>query len=68
MERYIEVERMDLLINLFGNFDENIRLIEKTYDIYGQETYAAHFGCQQNGEKAEYIWAIRNHYQSSYKS
>ncbi len=33
MERYIEVERMDLLINLFGNFDENIRLIEKTYDV-----------------------------------
>ncbi|MBQ9756890.1 MAG: PhoH family protein [Clostridia bacterium] len=33
MERYIEVERMDLLINLFGNFDENIRLIEKSYDV-----------------------------------
>ena len=33
MERHIEVERMELLINLFGNFDENIRLIEKTYDV-----------------------------------
>jgi len=33
MERYIEVERMDILINLFGNFDENIRLIEKNYDV-----------------------------------
>ena len=33
MERHIEVERMELLINLFGNFDENIRLIEKSFDV-----------------------------------
>ncbi len=33
MERHIEVERMELLINLFGSFDENIRLIEKTFDV-----------------------------------
>ncbi len=33
MERHIEVEKMELLINLFGNFDENIRLIEKTFDV-----------------------------------
>ena len=33
MERHIEVEKMEVLINLFGNFDENIRLIEKTYDV-----------------------------------
>ncbi len=33
MERHIEVERMELLINLFGSFDENIRLIEKSFDV-----------------------------------
>lgn len=33
MERHIEVEKMEILINLFGNFDENIRLIEKTFDV-----------------------------------
>ncbi len=33
MERFIEVERMELVINLFGSFDENIRLIEKSFDV-----------------------------------
>lgn len=33
MERFIEAERMDLVINLFGSFDENIKLIEKELDV-----------------------------------
>ncbi len=33
MERHIEIEKMDVMINLFGNFDENIRLIEKNFDV-----------------------------------
>ncbi len=33
MERHIEVENMEILINLFGSFDENIRLIEKEFDV-----------------------------------
>ncbi len=33
MERHIEIEKMDILINLFGSFDENIRLIEREYDV-----------------------------------
>ena len=33
MERHIEVEKMEILINLFGSFDENIRLIEKQFDV-----------------------------------
>ena len=28
MERHIEAERIDLVINLFGNFDENVKIIE----------------------------------------
>lgn len=33
MERHIEVEKMEILINLFGSFDGNIRLIEKSFDV-----------------------------------
>ena len=33
MERHIEAEKMEILINLFGSFDENIRLIEKEFDV-----------------------------------
>ena len=33
MERHIEVEKMEVMINLFGSFDENIRLIEKAFDV-----------------------------------
>ncbi len=33
MERFIEAERMELVINLFGSFDENVKLIEKELDV-----------------------------------
>ncbi len=33
MERFIEVERMELVINLFGSFDENVKIIEKELDV-----------------------------------
>jgi phosphate starvation-inducible PhoH-like protein len=33
MERHIEVENMEILINLFGSFDENIRIIEKELKV-----------------------------------
>lgn len=33
MERFIEAEKMDLVINLFGSFDENVKLIEKELDV-----------------------------------
>ncbi len=33
MERHIEVEKMEILINLFGSFDENIRIVEKEFDV-----------------------------------
>ena len=29
MERHIEVEKMEPVINLFGSFDENVKIIEK---------------------------------------
>lgn len=33
MERHIEVEKMELVINLFGSFDQNVKLIEKELDV-----------------------------------
>ena len=33
MERHIECENMEILINLFGSFDENIRLIERELNV-----------------------------------
>ena len=33
MDRHIEVDKMENLIALFGSFDENIRIIEKSFDV-----------------------------------
>ena len=33
MERHIEAEKIELVINLIGSFDENVRLIEKELDV-----------------------------------
>ena len=44
MERHIEVENMEILINLFGSFDENLRLIEKEFDVGNDKETAAESG------------------------
>lgn len=33
MDRHIEVDKMETLIALFGSFDENVRIIEKSFDV-----------------------------------
>lgn len=33
MERHIDVERMELVVNLFGSYDENVKIIEKELDV-----------------------------------
>lgn len=33
MERHIEVEKMELVMALFGSYDENIKIIEKELDV-----------------------------------
>ena len=33
MEKLIDVGRVEQLVNLFGNFDENIKVIEKKYNV-----------------------------------
>ena len=33
IEQTISIERMEGIVNLFGSFDENIRLLEKEYDV-----------------------------------
>ncbi len=32
-EKTIDIERIEQLINLFGNFDQNIKLVEKKYNV-----------------------------------
>ena len=33
MEQRIEIERLEQAVNIFGSFDENIRLIEQHYAV-----------------------------------
>ena len=33
MEQLVDIERVEQLINLFGNFDENIKTLEKEYSV-----------------------------------
>ncbi len=33
MERIVEIARPEILSNVFGNFDENIKLVEKNYNV-----------------------------------
>lgn len=33
MERHIDADKIELVINLFGSFDENVKLIEKELDV-----------------------------------
>ena len=32
-EQTVDIERIEQLVNLFGNFDENIKRIEKKYGV-----------------------------------
>lgn len=32
-EQTVDIERIEQIVNLFGNFDENIKIIEKRYDV-----------------------------------
>ena len=32
-EQTVDIERIEQIVNLFGNFDENIRIIEKRYNV-----------------------------------
>ena len=34
MEQLIDIERLEQLVDLFGNFDENIKRLEKSYGVY----------------------------------
>ena len=33
MEKLINAERIEQIISVFGNFDENIKRIEQTFDV-----------------------------------
>ena len=55
MDRLIEVEKMETLIALFGSFDANAKLVEKTFDvaIVNRGTEIKISGKNENVEKAE---------------
>lgn len=60
MERLIEVDKMENLIALFGSFDSNVRIIEKSFDVAiinrGSEIKIG--GAAENTEKA--VKAVQN--------
>lgn len=60
MERLIEVDKMETLIALFGSFDSNAKLIEKSFDvaIISRGTEIKIGGEAENVEKAQRV--IRN--------
>lgn len=53
-ERRINIERIEQLVNLFGNFDDNIKLVEQAYNVTvsnrGEEVRVA--GDPENCDKA----------------
>ena len=55
-EKTIDIERIEQLINLFGNFDQNIKLVEKKYNVtvtsYGSQI-------KVKGEVEDVLSAIR---------
>lgn len=42
-EQTVDIERIEQIINLFGNFDENIKRIEKKYRV-SITSHGARFG------------------------
>lgn len=54
MEKTIEFDRLEHAINLFGNFDENIKIIEEGFDvsIISRDNEIRIVGTEENVEKA----------------
>jgi len=54
VERTLEVDRIEQIINVFGSFDENIRIIENAYDvkIINRDTELKAIGEEDGVEKA----------------
>lgn len=56
-EQQIDIERIEHIVNLFGNFDENIKKLEKQYDV----TVTSHGSCLKvRGETDNVLMACRS--------
>lgn len=56
MEHFIDIERVEQLVNLFGNFDENIKRLEKVYNV----AITSHLGkLKLNGDAVDVSKASR---------
>lgn len=55
VERIVNVDEMDSILNIFGNFDENVNLIQKQYNvvILSRGTDIKITGDEENVKKAE---------------
>ena len=54
-EKYLEVENVEQILNIFGNFDSNIKIIENHYNvqIVHRGTSLKISGEESNAEKAQ---------------
>lgn len=58
MEQRISIERMEQAVNLFGSFDENVRLIESEFKV----TISNREGeLRVNGEVEDTMLAVKAH-------
>ena len=55
-EKTIDIERIEQLINLFGNFDQNIKLVEKKYNV--TSTDGNYYATNDKGEFFNYLRGI----------
>ena len=51
MEQRIGIERMEEAVNLFGSFDENIRLLEAEFQVHGGEPGRRARGVRRAGKR-----------------
>jgi len=60
VERILEVDRMEQVINVFGSFDENIRIVEQAFDvkIINRDTELKVIGEDENLEKIEKAYKV----------
>ena len=56
-EKTLEVERMEQIINVFGNYDENVRIIEQKYHVkvINRDTELKIVGEEENVDKAQKV-------------
>lgn len=57
IERFIKFDRIEYAINLFGNYDENIKIIEDAFNVkaVSRDNEIKIVGCQESVDKAQIV-------------